>query len=394
MKKIIFIFIGIFSIISCTNDILKINDGNVSSTKEINNDHKITETEALEIVNKLFAKTRTNFNHSIDYVLNKNNQKTRNAGVSDTLAYIFNFNNNNGFAVIASDNRVFPLLAFSDTGHFAYEEDENDPIYVNFVSKLDDYLATIDENDTTITIPDDYLSSCSWTIPLLKTSYWHQQMPYSKYVEEEHPGCPVGCVAIAAGQIMINCKERFYYHDSLYRCHAIRKALETQGISSIKTRIVGGNPDSVVYSYETAIDHVARLLYWIGKDLNMRYDPEGSGASSYNARTFIKNLGYDVKESTLKNFSDTAIVNRIDEKRLIYVDGRVMSDTSQGHAWIIDGYGYNCAYPETTIFHCDWGWGGGHNGFYSSNGYYCGDVFSVPEYDFGYMKYFSVKIGL
>ena len=69
MKKIIFIFIGIFSIISCTNDFLEINDGNVSSTTEINNDHKITETEALEIVNKLFAKTRTNFNHSIDYVL-------------------------------------------------------------------------------------------------------------------------------------------------------------------------------------------------------------------------------------------------------------------------------------------------------------------------------------
>lgn len=102
-------------------------------------------------------------------MLNENNPITRSAGVSDTLAYIFNYGVNNGFAVIASDNRVFPLLAFSETGHFAYEEDGNDPIYACFVSRIDDYLATADENDTIITIPDGFMSTCYWTAPLLET---------------------------------------------------------------------------------------------------------------------------------------------------------------------------------------------------------------------------------
>lgn len=95
MKKIIFIFIGIFSIISCTNDILEINDGDISPKKEISNEHKITEEGALKLVNKLFVKTRSNTDISVDYVLNKNNPKTRTCIASDTLAYIFNFNNNN-----------------------------------------------------------------------------------------------------------------------------------------------------------------------------------------------------------------------------------------------------------------------------------------------------------
>ena len=368
---------------------MEMNDGGTTFTQvvETSDINKITEEQALDIANKILTRTRANTNISVSYVLNENNPITRSAGVSDTLAYIFNYGVNNGFAVIASDNRVFPLLVFSETGHFAYEEDGNDPIYACFVSRIDDYLATADENDTIITIPDDFMSTCYWTAPLLETSGWSQGAPYDKYVKMEHPGCPTGCVAVATAQIMINCKKSFYYHDSLYRCHAI-----TEGLKTHRTKIVGGDPDSVICSYETAVDHAARLLYWVGKDLYINYTPNGSSGSSYSARSFLSRLGYDVKESTLISFSDTAIANRIDENRLIYFDGRLMSNTSNGHAWIIDGYGFNCSAPEIMIFHCDWGWGGNHNGFYSSVGYYCGDVFAIPDYEYGNMKYFSVKI--
>lgn len=92
MKKIIFIFIGIFSIISCTNDILEINDANVSPTKGINNGNKITETNALNIASKIFNKTRSVSDYTIEYVLN-DNPKTRNINIPDTLAYIINFGN-------------------------------------------------------------------------------------------------------------------------------------------------------------------------------------------------------------------------------------------------------------------------------------------------------------
>lgn len=219
---------------------------------------------------------------------------------------------NNGFAVIASDNRVFPLLAFSETGHFAYVENENDPIYANFISRIDDLLATVDDNDTIVSIPDDFISTCSWTTPLLETSNWHQSSPFNKYVEIEHPGCPAGCVAVAAGQIMINCKKKFTYKDFSFRSNAIKRGLGWQ------TRIVGGwDPDTLTYSYETAIDQVAKLLYWVGKDINTQYSPSGSGAQSSYALKLLKEVGFKVKEQYLTSLSDTAIVNRIDEQYLI-----------------------------------------------------------------------------
>ena len=393
MKKIIFIFIGIFSIISCTNDILEINDEDISPKKEISNEHKITEEGALKLVNKLFVKTRSNTDISVDYVLNKNNPKTRTCIASDTLAYIFNFNNNNGFAIIASDDRVFPLLAFSDTGHFTYEENENNPIYVNFISVLDDYMATINDNDTSVIIPDDYLSTCCLQKPLLKTYKWHQQEPYDKYVIQEHPGCPVGCVAIATGQIMINCGVDFYYHDFLFRCNAIIEATKPSDIPLYASSITPEDDNTITYSSEEATDHIAKLLYWIGKDLHFSYNPPpiGSAGSSYAARNLFKETGFYVSEQTLEPFSAEDISKQLDFYALIYVDGRVVGNTSQGHAWIIDGYGFcwkdiNTKTEKTNFaFHCDWGWEG------YANGYYSGEVFETPDYNFGNMRYFSVK---
>lgn len=391
MKKIIFIFIGIFSIISCTNDILEINDANVSPTKGINNGNKITETNALNIASKIFNKTRSVSDYTIQYVLN-DNPKTRNINIPDTLAYIINFGNNNGFAVISSDNRIFPILAYSDTGHFKYEKSENDPVYVNFISIIDDYMATINENDTAIIIPDDYFSTCVVKAPQLETRYWAQWAPFNKYIAEEYPGSPVGCVGIAAGQIIASLKDEFTFHDSIFNFKAIKEAMDTAKfhINPYPQQRIGQNVTK--YSYETAVDKVARFLYFLCKDLNMKFYPDESPAQSVNAFYLLKKLGFYIEEQNYLTsyFSDEKIIESLEQKNLIYVDGRVIGNNIAGHAWVIDGYSYCGTDPITNKkqyvkFHCDWGWGGTDNGYYSS------DLFNTTFGNFENMKYFSVR---
>lgn len=395
MKKLIFIIIGIFFTISCTNDILEKNDRNIYSKKENNDIHKITENNALNIASKIFNKTRSITDYTIEYILN-DNPETRNINIPDTLAYIFNFGENNGFIVIASDNRIFPILAYSDTGHFKYEKSNNDPIYVNFVSIIDDYMATIDENDTTVIIPDNYLSTCASEGPLLQTKDWGDRSPFNKYIVEEHPGCPVGCVAVASGQIIANCKDLFIYHDSLFLFKAIREAMD----STIHSTINSYNPADykiiemldTIYSYETAVDKVARFLYFLCEDLNMRYYPGGSPAYSDDAFDLLKKLGFPVNEEHYPSyFSDDIIADLVLNGNLIYVDGRLVGNNTQGHAWVIDGclFCWKDLYEKkekiNILFHCNWGWGGLDNGYYSS------DLFNTTYGNLEKMEYFSVK---
>lgn len=390
MKKIIFIFIGIFSIISCTNDILEINDANVSPTKGINNGNKITETNALNIASKIFNKTRSVSDYTIEYVLN-DNPKTRNINIPDTLAYIINFGNDNGFAVISSDNRIFPILAYSDTGHFKYEKSENDPVYVNFISIIDDYMATIDENDTAIIIPDNYFSTCVSEGPLLETKNWGDREPFNKYIAEEHPGCPVGCVAVASGQIIANCKDIFVYHNLTFNFKAIREIMK-EPIHFNKNINIPEKPDTTIFSYFTAVDQVAKFLYFLCEDLNMEYYPGGSPAYSSDAFKLLKKLGFSVNEEYYpSNFSDDIISDLVCNGNLIYVDGRLVGDNTMGHAWVIDGCSfcwkdiYEKKEKINVLFHCNWGWGGLDNGYYSS------DLFNTTYGNLEKMKYFSVR---
>ena len=82
---------------------------------------KITEEEALHIANIAVGNitTRNISNEMIntDYIIS-NEDKTRSNTKSDTLAYVINYPDNGGFAIIASTRNVYPILAFSHSGYF------------------------------------------------------------------------------------------------------------------------------------------------------------------------------------------------------------------------------------------------------------------------------------
>lgn len=114
MKKVIF-FIFALCMFACSDD------ANIAFTESITdvnhkvfNGHEIDAAKALEYAGIYFnqAKTRSSAPLKMDYIVNE--KLTRSGDmIDDTVAYIINRGANDGFVIISSDDRVYPILAHS-----------------------------------------------------------------------------------------------------------------------------------------------------------------------------------------------------------------------------------------------------------------------------------------
>lgn len=329
---------------------------------EKDNLHRIDLKGAVEIVNDFNEPGSRSYQYEVSYITVPNTT----CGV-DTLAYVFNYEGKNGFVVIATDDRVSsPVLAFSDEGHFSYQEDPNDIVYSNFVMPLASYEKSVKLSDdgqerTNVTIQSGGIQGAFVNPVLIKSL--GQRDPYDKYVIEDYPGCPVGCVAVATCQIMLHCKDFLNYHDVSYNFEGMRDAIT----DSIKDLVVIPNGFIIkeYITYNMAIDRIAKIMFNIGQDVNMSYSPIGSGAYSADAISLLQNLGYTFHTPGFVKFNKKQMFkNLFFDKCILYVSGKVSNNG--GHAWIIDGgrcQGDPSYINDKTLvyLHCDWGWDGESN---------------------------------
>lgn len=352
--------------------------------------YKINGSKAVEIASLYFDRTPTRSNAPLEMGYIVDHSRTRSgAPGNDTIAYILNRGDYEGFVVVSSDNRVYPILAHSQTGTFKYKK--GDPVETEFISRLGAYLKSHQDRESRIVIADD-LDACVTSYPAL-TASWHQRAPWDKYVIQEHPGCPVGCVALATGMIMSHCKLSHVYHGINFELARITAGLKTNYYpwEEPLTRIVGGNtsgnnkprPEVEPYSYDVAIDYAAKLLYWIGKDVHTSYSNGESSAMSLDAFRLLKKEGYDLKQITLTAYNVHDAIKYLVSNNLLYMRG-------SGHAWVADACSYCVDYANNDTIaaeiHCDWGWGG------NCNGYYSGEVFYPDGHKYTDMTYFAVGI--
>lgn len=356
--------------------------------------HKIDKSEAIEIANLYFSRGKTRTSTvplMMEYIVDHATTRSGMPG-SDTLAYVLNRGADNGFVMVSSDDRVYPILAHSQTGTFKYEKGD---MVEEFVSRIGAYLEENEGNETH-TMTSEELDACYAGFTVL-TASWDQGSPWNKYVVREHPGCPAGCVAVATGMVMAHCKYSLNYHNIDFQFARIvaglKKSENGSMIAAPSTRIVGGGDYPILtpvpYSYNVAINYAGQLLYWIGKDVNMSYAPGGSGAATTAGYNLLKKEGYVLSNPGLVTYNIQAAIKLLTTKNLLYMRG---SDTAGrgGHAWVADACTY-CVNPftnDTTIadLHIDWGWGG------SNNGYYSGKVFAAGTYKFGSMQQFGIRI--
>lgn len=391
MRKIL-ILLGSILMLSCSGEDESVALETVGKAFAEMPNH-VSEEEAIHIacdkVGDGYA-TRAISGISVEYVLGDGNvQELQNSGISDTLAYIVNFPDNKGFAVVASDNRIDPILAFSDNGCFSIE---NEAAKESFIDNIEDYMLEncngepFDEVQTRAVMVD-YTVTPKVKIAIKQTS------PYNKYVNVEHPGCPAGCVAVATTEIMISTESSKKYHGVVYPFYAINKAIvaSTGLTDTIRTRIVGGY-ETCKYTYEQALDTLAKIIYWAGKDVNTTYRQNASGAKSTDAYELLKKEGYSVQTDYL-SYSYLDVMEYLIDDCVVYMRGR-NTEKGTGHAWVADG----CKYSENILgspkartrmyIHCCWGWGG------YCDGYFYGNVFSPGSRSYKVENYFAVKSNL
>lgn len=284
------------------------------------------------------------------------NLKTRAAATTTQQPYyVFNDDTGKGFVVVAGDDKMGEVLAYS---HEAFIDMANLNPEARYL--FDSYRQVYEElgkNKGLTTRAKTATKATDDVQPMLK-SKWGQDYPYSKQTQYV-----TGCVATAVAQVM-------YYHrwpaqgkgQESYKVtfdNTVRSADFTKSHYDWDNMLPDYNRRNVTTKQE---DAVALLMNDVGIATNMQYTDRISGTQSYMAVRALRNY-FDY---------DAALVTRFDEgednfieivkKELrngfpLYISGDPSS--GGGHAWVCDGF------DEEDKFHMNFGWNGQADGYYS-----------------------------
>ena len=340
-----------------------------------------------------------------------------------TDLYIIHFQDDRGYALISADRRARGIMAYNSYGNFSLET--NDPIQKMLFDRIQKYIEVqralyetkkdslravaeeeifkqltkeeqerfLKQNGITTTggdPPRGLLEVClslagdegpnfedEWEIkgswyemgkidPLIKTS-WHQGYPYNAKVPYECNGkkSPVGCVAMAVGQLLTYYKRPSQFKERTMHWEEMDRGATFYSVSDI------------------AKEDIQYLLFHLGDSdmLAMNYGCQ-SGSNIIHAVNTFKKLGY--KNILLFPYRTDLAFSEMIQRRPIYVRGCGRSKgTKECHAWILDGFVkkrqevkfyYKCKewdfykcytyYNDIELVHNNLGWGGNSDGWY------------------------------
>ena len=291
--------------------------------------------------------------------------------------YVFNVPGDNGFVIIAGDDRVKPILAYSTTGCF----NPND-IADGFSYMLDGYCEEIqyvrDHNlDATNDITAEWKSVAETGYinkerkerrsvgPHCQTT-WNQNWPYNSQCPEDPEGSGgrvyAGCVATAMGQVLKHWNYPAQGTGSYtYDPEGYEQQTANFGDTEYHFELMPNDLDSL--STEEDYFYIAQLLHHLGISVDMQYSGHGSGAYSFDVPTALSNyFGYSTDELEQLSFWGMNFYTNeqwiqmlkdggLDEGMPLYYSGSD-DNGAGGHAFVCDGY------DENDYFHFNWGWSG------------------------------------
>ena len=296
--------------------------------------------------------------------------------------YVFNVKNGEGFVVIAGDDRVKPILAYSTTGQY-----NPDDVADGFRYTLDGFRQEIQyvrEHNLSAT-PDIVAEwrSVSNTGSLNRSGHtravvdelcqtlWNQNFPWNSQCPEDPEGdggyVYAGCVATAMGQVM-----KFWDWPAqgngshTYNPEGYAQQSANFGETEYHFELMPNTLDST--STEEEYHHIAQFLHHLGISVDMQYSGEGSGAYSESVPPALRSYFRYTCDENITNYGQWwpgwGYTNEewiqmlkdggLDEGLPLYYSGSDDSGAG-GHAFVCDGY------DENDYFHFNWGWSGRDN---------------------------------
>ena len=293
--------------------------------------------------------------------------------------YVVNFGSD-GFVIVAGDDRVRPILAFSDEGAFI-ADDMPDHIRfflngytegVQYIIDNQQYSSGSIRQQWEALLSGNSLAQKDGDVvvgPLLGNNRWNQTKYYNDLCPEDASGnvaygghAALGCGALVMGQVMRYWRfpttgTGSHTYNSSYGTLSANFGATTYCYENMPDQLTTANhPDSCV-------EAVATLLYHCGVAVNMNYGP---AASVCNSNRIVSALStYFRYPATVQyiergNLSSAVWLNylkgELDEGAPFMYGG---SGNYGGHVWTCDGY------RDDDYFHFNWGWGGQQNGYFA-----------------------------
>lgn len=338
----------------------------------------ITPRQAQQIAKSLFERSPLRSSAPITLSYTRTSQsaaatlRSTAAGAAQNYYYVFNRGNNEGFAIIAADDRAPEVLAYSYKGHLDLNRIPTDAAW--FILRYDTAMAQIlSGTDRASAALQNEKIIGSPIAPLLDKEgiAWNQGAPFNDKCPTFGGGnrkAYTGCVATALSQIL--------------RFHKFPK--QAKGSVSYTDRRIersmtlGQQP----YDWANMLPHydndgknatveqrnaVAQLMVEVGFATKMSYAATSDGASAtfnqyvpdalrkhFNCSNSVHAINrYSVSDDVWKQ----TIYKELQANRPVFYGGKAET-TNGGHAFVCDGYDAN------GLFHFNWGWGGLANGYY------------------------------
>ena len=294
--------------------------------------------------------------------------------ISERSLYVFNVGDQDGFIIVAGDDRARPILGYADSGTFDGSRmpaalNEMLAIYARQIEMLGQTKAKSDSVSRQVRASRRTSGVMSDVAPLLTTT-WDQGSPYNNYCPTLNDQTALtGCVATAMAQIA-------YYH-KFPTSQVPSLAAYTSATNKINVSAWGATTfdwDNMLNSYSGSETNaqkaaVATLMRYCGQAAQMDY---GFTSGAYNGDAlyaFKEKLGYNANATFKSAASYSAngwedlIYKEVRDGRPVYysaLNGDDGGPQCGGHAFVIDGYK-----ADGNYFHVNWGWGGACNGYFN-----------------------------
>ena len=323
------------------------------------------------------------------------------------VAYVVNYENNEGFAILAADTKLPPVISIGDEGNF------NTQGFIDFVRNNATRTGGSELNpaqevqyaivNNSLLLPPHIIgpgpTGCVDTTivfkcsPLVRTK-WGQGNPYN-CCAPPIPGdllgilSAAGCVPVAGAQVITS----LCYHHNLRPTTQLSNEyiVDWEALNSmIFNDIISFTPNT----YGSNISNVARLIRAVGYDIGAQYGEETGANTSSLANTYkklgISSTRYGNEESDIP-ITRSDIFNMINYKGYpvnARANNSMSNNPNNGHSFILDGWlrlEYSTVAVEGSmsgstvinrqynfdLVHVNFGWSG------QCDGYYLPDAFDL-----------------
>ena len=284
-----------------------------------------------------------------------------------------------GFVLVAGDDCVRPILAYSLTARFSDTLPDHVASWLQGYSEEIALLRSRGEQASPLVQAEwDSLLKADGQDPLytvvvspLLTTTWKQGSPYNTQCPLDTLGrdTKVGCVAIALAQVMkywnhpTQGEGSYSYSYAICGTQSVNFGATTYDWSHMPSSLTSVSP-------QVNIDAVAQLVYHVGVAAKMKYGHSSSGATTVSSNNISTVTGERALRTYFKYDKALHSVRRDvvgDSLWSVLLDGELSAgrpvifsghDTSGGHAFVCDGGN------SAGLYHFNWGWGGYCDGYY------------------------------